>query len=404
MDLSEGQILKYALDNKIIDVQNLRELVEKNEKMRYLKLHNHKIWQGKNGYYYTKVDDRFHKSKRKLIKKLKREDLENAVIAYYKDQENKPCVRDVFHEWITQKLRYGEIQKQTAERYEIDFHRFFSEDKWFMKKFCDITDHELEEFIKASVCEKKLTAKAWGNMRTLLNGMFKYAKKRGYTDLSITAFLGELELSDKIFEKQIKRDEDCVFTDEEMKKLISYLQQKPTLGNLGVLLAAYTGMRVGEAAALKWEDVHEKYLSIQRTQIRYHADDGAEIYEIRNTPKTAAGIRKIVIVDGLKKVLQKLQMQNPSGEYLLEKNGCVMTKHALEMCLYRACDKVGIPQRSMHVLRKTYATRLLNSHVDDAVIINQMGHTDIETTKSYYYYNDKTFDKMADMIGKAINY
>lgn len=58
----------------------------------------------------------------------------------------------------------------------------------------------------------------------------------------------------------------------------------------------------------------------------------------------------------------------------------------------------------MHVLRKTYATRLLNSNVDEAIVINQMGHTDIATTKGYYYYNDKTMEKMADLIGNVISY
>ena len=58
----------------------------------------------------------------------------------------------------------------------------------------------------------------------------------------------------------------------------------------------------------------------------------------------------------------------------------------------------------MHVLRKTYATRLLNAKVDEAIITNQLGHTDIATTRAYYYYNDKSLEYVAKTVGKVINY
>lgn len=39
-------------------------------------------------------------------------------------------------------------------------------------------------------------------MRLILLGVFKYAKKKGYTNLSISEFNNELELSKKIFKKR----------------------------------------------------------------------------------------------------------------------------------------------------------------------------------------------------------
>lgn len=404
MQISEFELLSYACANGIININTIQMQVEMNERKKYLEMHNHKVWQGKDGYYYTRLDDETAKTKRRLVKKAKRNDLEDAIINFYKQSANEPYIESVFYEWIDSKMKYGEIQKQTYERYEIDFKRFFSESKIAKTKFKYITELDLEEFIKISIHEKQLTAKAWGNLRSLLNGIFKYAKKRGYTPISITAFLGDLDISAKSFTKRHKKDEQCVFNELEMKKLVDYLLQKPSIGNLGVLLAAYTGMRVGEVVSLKWEDIGEKYIYVHRTQIRYHDEDGKEIYEVRDTPKTEAGIRNIVIVDGLKPILRQLKLMNPFAEYVFMKKGQIITKHVLDMCLYRACDSVGIPRRGMHVLRKTYATRLLNSNVDEAIVINRMGHTDIATTKGYYYYNDKTMEKMADLIGNVISY
>lgn len=402
--MTDGEMLKYALESGIIDINTLQMQIEMNERKKYLDMHKNKVWQGSNGYYYTKVEDKSKKDGRRTIKKKTVQELEDEIVKHYRNTENEPTIEDVFKEWLEQKLKYGEIQRQTVERYEVDFNRFFVCTGFHRKKIAYIEEYDLEDFIKTSIHSKKLTAKAWSNLRTLLNGIFKYAKKRGYTALSISSFLGDLDISKKSFAKTIKPDEQCVFSDLEMAKILEYLNKNSSIGNLGVILAAYTGMRVGEVVALKWEDVKEDYIYVHRMQIRYHGEDGKEIYEIRDSPKTDAGIRKVVIVDRLKPVLKRLKMLTPFSEYIFTKNGKIITKHVLDMCIYRACEHTGIPRRGMHVLRKTYATRLINSHIDDAIIINQMGHTDIETTRGYYYYNDKTFDAMSKSINKAINF
>lgn len=402
MNLSDKELLNYALENGMIDVSTIQKTIEMNERKKYLEMHNHEVWQGKDGYFYTKVDDETKSGGRRMIKKSQRKAVEDAIVEHYKKSENDPDIRFVFEQCYSQKLRYGEIQRQTYDRYLTDFERFFGEIA--EKKIRYISEENLEDFIKTSIREKGLTAKAWGNLRILINGIFKYAKKKGYSNLSITSFMGDLDISSKTFAKKRKSDEECVFKEEEIRKLSKYLLQKPTLGNLGVLLAAYTGMRVGEVAALKWEDINEKYIYVHRTQVRFHGESGEEVYEIRDSPKTDAGVRKVVVVEKLLPIIRKIRSINPFTEYVFEKKGSPLTKHAFEMCLYRACDAIGIPRRSMHVLRKTYATRLINSNVEESVIINQMGHTDISTTKGYYYYNDKTLDYMAESIGKVINY
>ncbi len=47
-----------------------------------------------------------------------------------------------------------------------------------------------------------MTQKAWINYKTLLKGIFKYAKKLNITDISITNFLGDLEISKKSIKKK----------------------------------------------------------------------------------------------------------------------------------------------------------------------------------------------------------
>lgn len=401
MNLSEKELLNYALENGMIDVSTIQKTIEMNERKKYLEMHNHEVWQGKDGYFYTKVDDETKPGGRRMIKKSQRKAVEDAIVEFYKGKSREPTIESVFTEWMDQKMEYGEIQKQTKERYEVDFLRFFEDIK--EKKMKYVSEEDLEDFVKNSIHKNNLKAKAWANLRTILIGIFKFAKKRGYTNISITSFLGDLEISRKAFCKDKKTDEESVFTDSEMRKLVKCLRENMNIANLAVLMAAYTGMRAGEVVALKWEDINEKYIYVHRTQIRYR-QDGKDVYEIRDFPKTEAGIRKIVIVENLKPILKRLRLINPFSEYVFMKDGEVVKKCVPSSSLRRMCDKAGIPRRGMHVLRKTYATRLLNANVDEAVIINQMGHTDIATTKGHYYYNDKALDKMAESIGKVINY
>ena len=79
---------------------------------------------------------------------------------------------------------YGEIQKQSYDRYKTDFDRFFVNNEYF-KNFCDrkvryITEDDLEEFIKVSISKMNLTQKAYSGLRTIVNGIFKYSKKKRY--------------------------------------------------------------------------------------------------------------------------------------------------------------------------------------------------------------------------------
>ena len=47
---------------------------------------------------------------------------------------------------------------------------------------------------------------------------------------------------------------------------------------------------------------------------------------------------------------------------------------------------------------------LLDGGVDDSLVAEQMGHTDVETTRKYYYFSNKDDDKKRSQIAKAISF
>lgn len=405
--MTDREILNFALESGIIDINTLQGEIAMNERKKYLERHKNKIWQSGNGKWNTYIDLPTE-NKRRRIKRSTKESLEDVIIEYYKKEVHDITIKELFYEWILRKLEYGEIQKQTYDRYEVDFNRFFGNSKIADYKVKYISEDDLEDFIRRTINKMELSSKAWGNLRTLINGMFKYARKRGYSNIKISVFMDELELSNKIFRKKELHENDFenIFTDCEIDKLIEYLEEKRTINDLAILIGIYTGMRVGEIVAIKHEDIFDDYIYVRRTQIKYIGDNGKYVSEIRDNPKTEAGIRKVAISNKLRPILCELRKRSLGNEFLFfdERIGKVKTIHSIDAHLYRVCERVGIPKRSMHVLRKTFATRLINAGVDEAVIINQMGHTEIETTKQYYYYNNKSISQIAEKINRAIDF
>ena len=167
------------------------------EKMNRQKiLDQTKIWQATDGRWKAYVEVA---GKRRLIAKANRVALEDAVLAVMKDPKIK--FRECYEGWITEKLEFGEIQKQTFDRYQADYKRYIKGTELEKQEVKTIDELFLETFIKQKIADENLTAKNWGNMRTLINGAMIYARKHGYTEFRISLFLSDLQLSNKIFKK-----------------------------------------------------------------------------------------------------------------------------------------------------------------------------------------------------------
>lgn len=382
--MTDIDILNYALTNDIINIHDIRTKIEVNERKKFLAMHDKSVWQGKNGKWYTKLDG-------KLIKKSKLKDVEDSIIEHYK--KSVPTFYNLFTEWIDFKLYYKEIQKQTYDRYESDYKKYVK-DSIIDIKIDSINETLLEKYIRDTIRDMNLTAKAWAKIRTILIGTFRWAYKHGYSKINIKEFLDNLELSPKIFKKRRFTDEESVFTDEEVHQITRYIDNvEPSIINYGIILAFQTGLRVGELAALQWCDIEENYLKVFKTEVRYKNDEGNYVYEIKDNTKTDAGNRNVIYLSDAKDTLRRIRCINPFGQYVFMRDNERVHKGAFTKKLERICGYLGIVPKSMHKARKTYATKLLSGGVNEKLILRQMGHTNIKTTDTFYYFNNKTVEQ-----------
>lgn len=401
--IHNDEILQFALENDMLDLDTIKMEIEMNERRKYLEMHQYSIWLGKDSLWHTYLPD---EEKGRVPKKRKtKKEIEDLVVAFYKVIEEEPDLHTVFYMWLNEKLEFGEIKKGTYDRYENDFKRFFYESELSKKKVNKITEEELEAFIRKSIVEKALSSKAYANLRTLILGVFKYSKKKKYTKISISTFFRDLDIPRRAFTRNMKDKDSQVFLEDEIPIISEWLRSNPTIENLGVLLAFQTGIRVGELSGLKFSDVKGRTIHVQRTEIHYKGGEQNKcIHEIVNYTKTEAGNRSVLIPSAALETIEMIRKLNPNNEYMMMSGKRKILTSTFNDRLYRACKKCGIQKKSMHKIRKTYGTTLIDSNTDESLIMAQMGHVDIATTKKYYYYSNKNSKHNLEQIEKAINF
>jgi integrase len=142
-----------------------------------------------------------------------------------------------------------------------------------------------------------------------------------------------------------------------------------------ILFILTTGVRFGEAAALRWEDLHFDGLSpwvfIQRAVEHGYID----------APKTRAGRRPIGLVPETVEALRALPRNGDwlfktANDNFLRPGNCI--NH-----LFAACDRAGVRRVTWHKLRHTVATELMIRGTPLLVVKDILGHKTLEMTARY---------------------
>lgn len=387
-------ILKYLVDDGMIDISRVQEEMEMSKREELLKQHKYAVSQGKDGKWRTYVPDK--EKGRRMIKRTTKESLEEALFTYYKIQEENPTIAEVFEEWNDRRLELKKISEATHLRNKSIFKRHYEE--FGKRRIKSVEVQDIEEFLEEQIPEHDLTAKAFSNLKTVTRGLLKRAKKRKLIDFNVEEIFQELDTSESDFKKTIKEDYEEVFDESEMSVIMQYLRENLDTMNISIMLMFVTGVRIGEVATLKHQDFDGNTFKVRRTETRYRGKNGKYICEVKECPKTQAGVRTVIIPDDYSWLSRLIQRQNPFGEYIFVKDGERISTQSIRMRLKRICKKLNIYHKSPHKIRKTYGSILLDNHIDNKLIIGQMGHADIICTEKYYHRNRRDIDKKREII------
>lgn len=389
------ELLKYAVENGMIDLSYVQEHIEMSKRNELLGKHPYAISQGSDGKWRTYFPDK--EKGRKMVKKSTKEAVENEVIDYWKSEMENPTIEDVFNEWNDRRSKLNKISQASHLRFKQIFNRHYKD--FGKKKIKNVTPQDIEEFLEEQIPKFELSAKSFSNLKTITKGLLKRAKKRRLIEMDVEALFREMDTSESHFKRTMKEDDREVFNEEEFPKVMEYLTNNPDLKNLGILIMFLTGIRVGELVALKHSDFDGNTFKIRRTETKYVDEDGKYVYGIKDFPKTEAGMRTVILPKSYAWIANKLRLYNPFGEYIFVESGDRrLTTNCIRRRMERVCDKLGIIRKSPHKARKTYGSILLDNGIDNKLITDMMGHTDIMCTEGHYHRNRKTIERKTEIL------
>lgn len=254
-------------------------------------------------------------------------------------------------------------------------------------------------------------------------------KRNGLSKNSISNFYGVLSGSLKyaVYPLQYIKDNPMTFVsmpkfdiarkDSSDLKLISVeeferiIQRFPFGSNFHIPLQIgfNTGMRGGEIAALTWNDVDLINGTITVKHTLVHGEKGSNSF-VLGTPKTASSYRTIHIGKSLIDLLIKhKEYQNKNremyGRWYTESNFICTKENGEQITIdsYKYLSRVvnyelGI-RFSMHSLRHTHATLLLEKGANIKDIQKRLGHSKLSTTMdTYSHVTDKMKNATVDIF------
>ncbi len=197
---------------------------------------------------------------------------------------------------------------------------------------------------------------------------------------------------------------------EELSHLLSNFQEHFPFHYPMALTLARTGMRLGEALALKWGDIdfHERFITISRNFSRGKIE----------TPKNDKSRRvdmSTQLTEALLDHKHRMKMeavkrgwgQIPQWVFTSEAGTPLDASHWRKRIFNKTLEKAGLRKIRVHDLRHTYASLLIQGGESLAYIRDQLGHHSIKVTVDIYGHlapegNKAAVDSLDDPSGASI--
>lgn len=344
---------------------------------------------------------------------------------------------DMLDMWVEEELKPGSLSNGTVMAYQATVRRI-KQHPIGKRKLKTVTSDHLQSFMDLlsfggtkpdGTVAQPLSIGGIRQYSAVLQGAFRFAvfpkKLISFNPMQYVIRRNQAEDYELFVENNAIQQVTPTINHEQFKELIAYLEKKNNPAILPIQIAYYTGLRIGEACGLDWQDINleEQYLTVRRSmrynQMRHKVEVG---------PTKRKKVREVdfgnVLTDILKKA-KKEQLQNKMkyGElYSLnyyvevkERNRSYFEVYTLGMnenvpedyktlslvCLrpdgaYESPSTVSLVCRSaqkkipgledfhFHTLRHTFTSNLLSYGAAPKEVQELLGHADVSTTMNIY--------------------
>lgn len=288
----------------------------------------------------------------------------------FKKEKSELTIKQLSYEWILRNR--NSLKKSTYQSYEYMINHYIDNSIISDLSIKDLNENFLFDYTN-DLLTQDLSPKTINNILTIISQILRYAN-RVYNIQPI--FIQ--------FVKQNKK-EMRVLSKYEQKKLETYLNKNMDCYKFGTLLALYTGMRIGELCALKWEDISYGTIKISKTMYRLKDENGFSRVVIES-PKTETSNRIIPIPLFLIKLVEFYRTND--NDYLLSSEKLKYVEPRLMQMKFKKMMKdCELENVTFHTLRHTFATRCIECGFDIKTLSEILGHSNVSTTLNKYVHS-----------------
>ena len=407
---SAEQILNYLVDSGSIDLDGVAESMKKTRREKILKEHPYAITKSKDGKWRTYVKDETRPHGRRQIVKASEAELRDYLVDYY-EEAKKPKWHDVtmmtlLDDWLEYKSLH--VESTSIERTIRTWERYYRGSSIVNKPIQELTKLDLDEWIHRTIKKEQLNKHQYANVRLILNQELDYAVDRGI--ITSNPFKSvKVNTRRVLFPEKKKPDQTQVFSKKEVEELCKLAwedfnkKEHPVhqLTPLAVMFMFYTGLRIGEVCAVRYEDIKGRSLHVGR-MVRYPTR------EIVDHTKGTYGDRDVPLVRQAMEIIEaarqrQLEEGGTADGYIFSMNEETVLYSSVSKAFYQYCRKLGITAKSSHKARKTFVSALLDADVNLNTVRQIVGHTDERTTLNNYCYDRKSDEDKFEQLERALS-
>ncbi|MBR1430664.1 site-specific integrase [Ruminococcus sp.] len=254
-----------------------------------------------------------------------------------------------------------------------------------------ITVRHIQGFINSLAKEganintgKPLSRKTIIHHLTFISDVFSYAIRSG--------LVSDNPCSKVIIPKGESKEKE-IYSQEEMMKLLSLMQDQPLKYRVFFFLLAYSGFRRAEMLGLEWKDVDFDNCTIS---VRRTANYVSGVGTYTDTTKTRRSQRTLKIAVQIIEMLRDLQDEQADealrlGDKWVDTdriftrwNGETMGSHTPYKWLRDLCDANELPFYGIHSFRHFAASSMISAGIDVTTVSGALGHCNSATTLNIY--------------------
>ncbi len=323
--------------------------------------------------------------------------------------DNKIRFVDFSKRWMDEYAK-DKLAIKTFTRYEIYLRRINKGIGHLKLK--DITPLQLNAFYRSLEADGVNQKKKYDKDGNLINGGRLAPKTildhhRVISKILSTAVkwgLLEKNVAERADPPKVPHREIRYLNEEEVRQMITMLDNEPIQYRTMITLLVYTGIRRGELCGLEWKDID---FQNQVMHVCRSAQYIGNKTMITKEPKTKSGIRHFSLSTTACIMLRKyrqwqIEQRFKAGDQWCECdrlftswNGQPIHPDTITNWFAKFIKRSELPYVTLHSLRHTNATLMIAEGTDVCTVSRRLGHANTATTLNIYAHALKSKDREA---------